>query len=147
MPPEPNSNTPDAPAPHTWLLRRADQATLAVAVVLCLAAMAGYWLYHGGPAGRVVDIERAEPLQADFQIDVNSAYWFEFAQIPNIGETLGRRIVDERERNGPFFDHQELQQRVSGIGPKTLETMRPYLLPMPPAGTIVDGPHAEVPNG
>lgn len=58
--------------------------------------------------------------------------WPELAQLPQIGETLARRIVESREADGPFLDHDDLL-RVRGIGPKTLEGIRPYLLPMPDA--------------
>ena len=47
-----------------------------------------------------------------------------------LGETLARRIVETREQAGPYGDHDDLL-RVRGIGPRTLEGMRPYLLPMP----------------
>lgn len=143
----PQQERSQPPKAQPWLLRRTDQSALAVAVVVCLAAMSAYWLHHGGLAGRIVDINRAAPLRADFQVDINRGYWFEFAQIPDIGETLGRRIVEERELNGPFLDHADLRRRVRGIGPKTLENMRPYLLPLPPAGTIVDGPQQATSSG
>jgi competence protein ComEA len=52
------------------------------------------------------------------------------ALLPGIGEVLARRIVEDRRQRGPFRDLGELR-RVRGIGPKTLEGMRPYLLPMP----------------
>ena len=50
--------------------------------------------------------------------------------MPGIGEQLARRIVAERTTGGPFRDWDDLR-RVRGIGPRTLEGMRPYLLPMP----------------
>jgi len=132
--------------PTAWLLRRADQAALAAAVVVCLASMVGWWLWQGGGQGRIIHIEQAEPLEATFAVDINNSYWFELAQIPDIGETLGRRIVAEREQNGPYLDHDDMRQRVSGIGPKTLEQMQPYLLPMPPSGTIVGDDSARAAN-
>ena len=49
--------------------------------------------------------------------------------MPSIGEQLAKRIVADRQENGPFRDHGDLR-RVRGIGPRTLETMRPYLLPL-----------------
>ena len=50
--------------------------------------------------------------------------------MPGVGEVLAKRIVDDREVHGPFRDDSDLR-RVRGIGPKTLDGMRPYLMPMP----------------
>lgn len=61
-----------------------------------------------------------------YQIDINQATWSEWAQLPGIGETLARRIVAERESDGPFKSIDDLR-RVKGIGAKTLEKMRPHL--------------------
>jgi competence protein ComEA len=126
--------SPDWPTRRTpgsrYFLRRADQAAVAGLVLLGLASMGGWWVVHGGCRGRLVEIERAEPLSAEFEVDLNEADWPELAQLPDIGETLARRIVESRNRDGPFLDHEDLM-RVRGIGPRTLERVRPYLRPMP----------------
>jgi len=57
------------------LLRLADQATVAVLVVLALASMALYWFTQGGHRGALIEIDRAQPLQARFQVELNSAPW------------------------------------------------------------------------
>jgi competence protein ComEA len=77
----------------------------------------------------MVDIDAAEPLQATFQTDINSADWTELMQLPEIGEALAKGIVQSREQDGPFNSHEDLD-RVRGIGPKTLERIRPYLRPV-----------------
>jgi competence protein ComEA len=111
------------------LLRRADQAVVATLVVLALVGMAAYWVALGGPRGELIEIDRASPLEARYLVDINSADWPEIAELPDIGETLARRIVDSRASTGVFKDHDDLR-RVRGIGPLTLEKLRPYLLPM-----------------
>jgi competence protein ComEA len=111
------------------VLRRLDQAVAAVFLVLALAGIAGHWLWQGRMQGRLIEIDRAEPIAIDFKIDINRADWPELCLMPGIGEQLSQRIVAEREAGGPFRDVDDLR-RVRGIGPKTLEGMRPYLLPM-----------------
>jgi len=128
----------DRPGVPSWLLRRADQAAVAVLVVLGLASMGGWWIAHGGCRGELVEIERAQPRTAQFEVDLNQADWPELAQLPDIGETLARRIVDSRNQQGPFLDHNDLT-RVRGIGPKTVERIRPYLRPVPEHRAIVAG--------
>jgi len=125
----PKQSTDRSTQPH-WLLRRADQAAVAVLVLAGLAGSVGWWMAHGGWRGGLIELERAEPQTARFQVDVNAAGWPELVQLPGIGEVLARRIVESRTNDGPFIDHDDLR-RVRGIGPKTVEKIRPYLRPMP----------------
>ncbi len=57
-------------------------------------------------------------------IDVNSAPAPALQMLPRIGPVLAQRIVDDREANGPFATLDDLD-RVRGIGPKTIERLRP----------------------
>jgi competence protein ComEA len=125
--PKPNSPPPAWPR---LVLKRADQAVAAVVIGLSLAAMGGYWLWQGHLQGRMVEIDRAEPLVVEFRLDINRADWPELCLMPGIGEQLAQRIVDYRAENGPFRELNDLR-KVRGIGPLTLEGMKPYLLPMP----------------
>ena len=118
-----------------WLLRRADQGAVGLLVLACLGAMAGWWISQGGLQGRLVEVDRAPHSMARFEVDINQADWPELSQLPTIGETLARRIVQSRQQRGPFHDLDDLR-RVRGIGPKTLETMRPYLRPMPSQSAV-----------
>src|SRR5262245_12886467 len=127
MPPAP----PPEPTPAQRLLRRADQITVAALVAFGLMALAWHWLAHGGRSGRLIEIDHVDPLRAQFKIDVNAADWPEFATLPDVGETTARRIVEYRKRNGPFQSLDDLRQ-VRGIGPKTMERLRPYFLPVIP---------------
>jgi competence protein ComEA len=89
-----------------------------------------YWGYLGGHRGGLIEIERATPRQAKFLVDINRTDWPEILQLPGLGETLAQRVLAERQDRGPFLDVDDLV-RVNGIGPKTLEKLRPYLLPIP----------------
>jgi competence protein ComEA len=110
-------------------VRRADQAAVAALVLAALVAVCVHWALEGGLRGRLVEIDRAPLQTAQFRVDINKADWPELAQLPGIGETLARRIVQDRTAAGPYLDHGQLR-RIRGIGPKTLERIRPYLLPM-----------------
>ena len=131
----PSRTDPTPPRQPSWLLRRADQAAVAVLVMVGLGATVTWWLSQGGPQGRLIELEEAEPRTASFQVDVNSADWPELAQLPGIGETLARRIVDSRQTDGPFLDHDDLK-RIRGIGPKKVEEVRPYLVPIPDGNAL-----------
>jgi competence protein ComEA len=106
-----------------------DQAAVASLVLLALVAMGMYWFIQGGHRGELIEIDRAKPLTARYLVDINAAEWPELAELPEIGEMLARRIVESRSAAGPFGDHDDLL-RVNGIGPRTLDKLRPYLLPM-----------------
>jgi competence protein ComEA len=112
------------------LLRAVDQAVVGGMVACALVGMGVYWFVHGGHSGELIAIERAVPLAARYLVDINQAEWPELAELPEVGEYLARRIVESRVERGPFVDHQDLL-RVPGIGPRTLERIKPYLLPMP----------------
>jgi competence protein ComEA len=124
-----NDELPHRADARRSLFTAGDQRVIAVLVSLALVVMATSWLTSGGLSGGLVDIDTAEPLHATFQCDVNSADWIELMQLPEIGESLARRIVESRERDGPFRSLGDLD-RVPGIGPKTLEKIRPYLQPI-----------------
>lgn len=128
------------PPRQDWGIRSTDQVAVAVLTVLAVAAIAGSWIYRGGLRGRLIDVETATPIEVTFQLDVNHADWPEWTLVPGVGETLARRIVENRKERGPFRSHDDLR-RVSGIGPRTIDRMMPYLLPLPEEK---DRPHQEV---
>ena len=132
---KPTSKSTLSGNPKSPPLRRADQAVVATFVLAALVGMAAYWIVQGGPRGELIEIDRAAPLSAKFLVDVNKAEWPELAELPEIGPTLAQRIVESRVAAGPFVDHEDLR-RVRGIGPLTLERMKPYLLPMPGRGDV-----------
>ncbi|MGH7138300.1 MAG: ComEA family DNA-binding protein [Pirellulales bacterium] len=142
-----STNRPIQHETPPWLLKRADQATVGALVLAALVSLTAWWYYQGGADGRLIEIDRAPKRSAQFLVDLNQADWPELAQLPGIGQTLAQRIVAAREERGPFLDHADLR-RVRGIGPKTLEKIRPYLRPIPPAANVAgDGRSVEQPNG
>ena len=59
-------------------------------------------------------------------IDINTADTTMLETIPGIGPVLATAIVQHRDDNGPFPSVDALLD-VSGIGPATLESVRPYV--------------------
>lgn len=118
-----------------WFLRRGDQLVVASILVLTVLSGATYFGLQKMRSIDYIDIDQAPHVEYQFLVDVNQADWSELAQLPGIGEKLAKRIVDSREMQGPFLDHSDLQ-RVQGIGPRTVESLRGYLLPMPKAEAI-----------
>lgn len=127
-PPKPNRRL-------RWTLRWGDQAAAVIVLLILVAATSLYAWRDQSRRSQWIDIEQVDPQPAAFVVDVNQADWPELTQLPGIGETLAKRIVDSRENDGPFLDHNDLQ-RVRGIGPRTLERLRPYLLPAADVETI-----------
>ncbi len=130
---------PSAVPPRSPMLRRADQAVVAVLVAASLVAVAAYWTLRGGARGELIEIESDGSADdgprrtARYTVDINSADWPEFEPLPGVGERLARRIVESREAEGPFQSVDDLS-RVSGIGQKTVERLRPYLRADRPPG-------------
>jgi competence protein ComEA len=55
-------------------------------------------------------------------VNVNTANAAQLeAGLSGVGATIAERIVEERKANGPFKDAADLQTRVKGIGPATVE--------------------------
>lgn len=61
-----------------------------------------------------------------YNINLNLAEWYELSNLPGIGETLAKRIVEDREVNGRFNSVEDLM-RVPGIGQKKFDSFKQYL--------------------
>jgi competence protein ComEA len=57
-------------------------------------------------------------------ININSADLDELTQLDGIGQARAQAIVEERDANGPFDSPEDLQNRVNGVGPTTIENNR-----------------------
>ena len=58
-------------------------------------------------------------------IDINSASETDLEDLPGVGPVTAAAIIDYRTQNGPFLTVDDLID-VSGIGPSTLEQIRPF---------------------
>ncbi len=68
----------------------------------------------------------APPAAAAALINVNTATPAELESLPGIGPALAQRIIQDRQANGPYETVDQLT-RVRGIGPATLEKLRPLV--------------------
>jgi len=89
----------------------------------------------GGPY-RLSRLSGPQLLTLGLALDLNQATREDLEALPGIGPVLAGRILDCRQTHGPFRHIDDLEQ-VSGIGPKKLAQIKPYLVinvqePSPP---------------
>jgi len=117
---------PASSAPGDAVAGAFDRVAL-VAVIIALAALTVQWIALTRRRPAELDWERSENFIQLFQVDVNTADWVEWIQLEGIGHKTAHRIVLDREQNGLFATIDDLQ-RVHGIGPVTLDAIRPWLI-------------------
>jgi competence protein ComEA len=76
----------------------------------------------GAPVGTVPRGAHA-PSGGGGAVNINSASVAELETLPGVGPATAQKIVDDREKNGPFAAPEDLM-RVPGIGPKKFEAMK-----------------------
>jgi competence protein ComEA len=104
-----------------------------ITAALALAALAAQPRSGAAAAGQGARPEARTPsasalraLRDGARIDVNRARAADLELLPGVGPMLARRIVEQRDARGPFVAAEDLL-RVRGIGPRTLERLRPLL--------------------
>lgn len=65
--------------------------------------------------------------QEENAIDLNRATAAELQLLPGVGPALSKRIVEYREAKGEFDKIEDVMQ-VSGIGPKTFQAIKDYVI-------------------
>ena len=66
-------------------------------------------------------------LTLGLAVDLNNATAADLDALPGIGPVIAKRIIDYRQAHGPFKKIADLEN-VSGIGPKKIEKIKPYVI-------------------
>ena len=85
------------------------------------------WTVEFSEHGKVRLQPRADLLVFGLPLPLNQVDAEALEALPGIGASKAALILEDRARNGPFPSVDSLT-RVSGIGPKTLEKLRPFLV-------------------
>src|SRR5688572_22796226 len=102
---------------RSQLTRTVRRLALAAAVALTLPAMAA-------PASTSLHAAEAKPQAA--LVDINAAGVEELMSVPGIGQSIAQRIVEYRDKNGPYASVDDLL-KIQGIGEKSLAKIRERL--------------------
>lgn len=84
------------------------------------------------PAPHRSAVRKSTTTVAKQSIELNSATLDELQKLPGIGPAIAQRIVAYREEHGDFSQPGDVSS-VRGIGPRTLERIRAYLVVRPRA--------------
>ena len=116
---------------HNWFTKQEQS------VLLFICAMAILGLFVGMPTQSIA-VAETDPLDSisvvrdssttPSLLDIRTAPQSAWEALPNIGPKKAKAIVDYRSSH-PFHSWEDILG-VKGIGPKTLENMKPYLLPL-----------------
>ena len=116
------------PSPRNgWRLSKQHQLALALLASLALAAIGGAYAWSAWQGEG--DVDQASRIPLEFKVDINHAKKGELMAIPSVGPKMAEAIVAHRNLQGPFKDFEQLQE-VPGIGPKKLDKLKNYLLPL-----------------
>ncbi len=112
------SSLPDFPQIQRRVLR--------IGLGIMLTTLAIEWVVIALQRPEPLPIQRGEAFHNQFRVEINDATWVEWMQLKDIGISLAHRIVSYRKLNGAFKTIDDVG-RVPGIGPSTLDRIRPWL--------------------
>ncbi|MCI5957094.1 MAG: ComEA family DNA-binding protein [Clostridiales bacterium] len=113
-------------------MRVAMRAAAGLAALAACALLLGYIqpresVSYRQAAPRASRTTAATPaLRPGGTVNINAAGVDELDALPGIGKVIARRIVEEREQNGPFYYPEDLMN-VTGIGSRMLEKLLPLI--------------------
>ncbi len=113
----------------TKLKMLASRHAAALALVWLIAGLG--WLRH-----QPTTPANLPTIQVQTCINPNTAPWYELTELPRIGPTLAWRIIQYRQTqpypnpeqpSSDAFDSAQDLTAIRGIGPKTVERVKPFL--------------------
>ena len=92
-------------------------------------------------AATAQDKPREKPAKASSNaiatVNLNSASQAQLETLPGIGAAAAKRIIEYRQKSGPFKKIEELMN-VKGIGEKSFLKLKPHITVSAPAGPATD---------
>ena len=107
-------------------IQNGDQLVAGIGISIFPAASLFYFWQRSVTNSGLIEFKDIPSRKVAYEVDINSAPWPEFANLPGIGEKLARQIVSHREQFGPFESTQQLTD-ISGIGRSKLAAILPFL--------------------
>ena len=109
-----------------WTRQPARPIAAAILCILLLAALPTA-IARSSPRRTTVS-----PPAPEMRLDINTASRAELMAIPGIGRATANAIIDHRAARGLFPTIESLDA-VRGIGPRTIEDLRPFIIALPPS--------------
>jgi len=91
-----------------------------LSICICVVLSVCFVLLHAG------ETDRGSNIVLDDKINPNTDTAVSMARLPSLGVAKSKAIVEYRQ-NGNVFESADDLDKVKGIGPKTIESVRPYL--------------------
>jgi competence protein ComEA len=82
-------------------------------------------------------VQASKPAAAGASVNLNTATAADLAKLPGIGAATAARIIEYRQKNGPFKKVEELMN-VRGIGEKSFLKLKPLVSVAPPKTEPID---------
>src|ERR1041384_2041644 len=113
-----------------WTPRQ--RLALSLIVLLILSYLLIRYQFTPARIGNPQPLEGPRASDLLDKLDPNTASKDDLSALPNLGPALAPRITEDRERfqkdppNDPAYKTIDDLQRIKGIGPATLENLKPY---------------------
>jgi competence protein ComEA len=102
------------------------RSLVSAAVIACLVALQAHMVLAQEPAPPVRPARAAAKAAVSGPVNINTASAADLEALPGIGAKTAARIVEYRQKNGPFKKVEELMN-VRGVGEKNFLKLKPQL--------------------